>query len=189
MSSKRSKPEPQPATGRIYVAYMSPPGWATATSVRPEHVPPGLWTKYPWPAGNEKAAGVFIPPEEEWRPILKRWLPGYVWPEEPRPDDLERVLMGEPFNLKAAAFNATLTIGRVVAKLKRPAEPLHPEEQAAWDALAGKRLKSHELATAGTLNTGPEYARQLVAKLRRKGRRVETAPGGGYWRPDAPPPL
>ena len=62
---------------------------------------------------------------------------------------------------------------------------LTPAEQAAWDALKGCRLKSSELARA--VDTGEEYARRLVVGLRGKGRLIETAPGGGYWRPDAPP--
>ena len=95
----------------------------------------GMWPKFPWPSGcaDPGAAGrTFTRPKPEWRPILEQYLPGYAWPSEPDRAALERVLMGEPFNVRPADFNASLPIGRVVGWLEvKLAEPSRRREGEA----------------------------------------------------------
>ncbi len=100
----------------------------------------------------------------------------------PRDEELRRAFKQWADSASLAVF---MGVPVSAPKIDEALPDLSIAERAVWKALHGRRLKSHELRTyAGSA----DHARALVAKLRGKGRRIETAPGGGYWRPDAPPP-
>jgi biotin operon repressor len=60
--------------------------------------------------------------------------------------------------------------------------------QEVWDALSGRELSAKQLSVALAGNPSVDAMRKRIQEIRATGRRIETRPGGGYFRPDAPPP-
>lgn len=73
------------------------------------------------------------------------------------------------------------------APLALPA-PLTPEAQEVWDLLQGRQLTGKQIAVRLEYGPGGEdMIRKRIKSLRNSGRRIESVPQHGYWRPDAPP--
>lgn len=66
--------------------------------------------------------------------------------------------------------------------------PLTDRQRELWNALDGCILSAKELAADKELTSTEDAVTHLVAAIRKRGRGIETVPGRGYYRPDAPPP-
>ncbi len=78
--------------------------------------------------------------------------------------------------------------GRLPSARAPHTDKLTPNEVAAWNAIAGRRLYAHELGVA--IGSSTQEARECVMAIRKQlgENAIKTCSGGGYVRPDNPPP-